>query len=262
MSFRRVVPLDVPAPAHLVLYRGLRGTAREFRLRPLRAHHFKEDTAIGLQVPNDEPENKPMPPSTESVFRKRHLRKPTFRYPIIALDPEFKPPNKEFEHFKPPAEYFPQTAEEAGLPMMDFLNHRDMWLRKQKLDIPFFCAGCYMAVTCGDPNHPLGVSRFVGICTQIHFKNHGTTFHVANVIEGMPVKKQYDLYGPFLQKIEVLKAERRNRQRMNWLFKQKHPRHFTIPEDMKDENPPDRDPYDPDVPFHGYVDYEDKPKFE
>ncbi|CAH1966638.1 unnamed protein product [Acanthoscelides obtectus] len=77
-----------------------------------------------------------------------------------------------------------------------------------KLHIVFH-SGSILAVEASDPHTPGKVQRFVGICIQR--KNCGlrANFTLRNVIDHQGVEILYDLYDPSIQKIEVLKLEKR-----------------------------------------------------
>ncbi|KAK3603548.1 hypothetical protein CHS0354_027972 [Potamilus streckersoni] len=89
------------------------------------------------------------------------------------------------------------------------LEREDMLKRRAVLDIPEFYVGSIMAVSIADKNAPGKQNRFVGIC--IDRAGHGLNhyFVLRNAIDGQGVEIKYDMYNPLLQKIEVLKMEKR-----------------------------------------------------
>lgn len=216
-------------------------------------HSYQEkDPLAGLEVVNDKPINKPQPISTRDYFLsskhdipvKYREKYEKFRYPVVALDPALEPPDLTAwqRHHSAPEEHFPSSPAEANLSMYEYLKYRDCWLRKKNIIIPYFTVGSVIAVTASDPNQPKGFLRFVGMCLQLRHKGLGTNFRVANVIDSLPVCRHYELYGPYIQKIEVIKL-RQKLPDMLFMFKKLDPIHYKVAEDMPVEDPT-RDPYD------------------
>eukprot|EP00794_Sanderia_malayensis_P000641 gene641-1309_t len=133
---------------------------------------------------------------------------------------------------------FPDSPEEANTDVLTYLEQKDMFRRRQVIHMPKFCVGSIVAVTRAEPFSPKGSLRFVGIC--IEKKHHQNTlrasFVLRNVIANEPVEINFELYSPLIQKIEVLKHERRT----NYLGKEDltylrdHPaQDSTVDENMK-----------------------------
>ena len=97
------------------------------------------------------------------------------------------------------------SPREANTDLLDFLNQSDIQKRRRNIDIPFFTAGSYLAVTRADPHSPTGTSKFVGICIARRNKGLGSTFILRNVIGGVGVEIMYELYSPAIREIEILK---------------------------------------------------------
>lgn len=117
------------------------------------------------------------------------------------------------------------------------LVHRmidDMLARRVVLDIPEFYVGSILSVTTSDPYSETKRSKFTGICIhrtgQLTFAN----FTLRNIIDGMGCEIRYDLYNPLIQKIEVLKLEKRLDDNLIYL-RDALPEYSTVPEDMKPE---------------------------
>lgn len=106
-----------------------------------------------------------------------------------------------------------------------------MMKRRNVMEIPEFYVGSIMAVTASDPHAPGKQNRFVGICInrgEVGLRAH---FTLRNVIDGQGVEIMYELYNPTVQKIEVLKLEKRLDDELYYL-RDAHAQYSTIPFDM------------------------------
>ena len=124
------------------------------------------------------------------------------------------------------------SPREAKTNLLDFLNQSDIQKRRSKIDIPFFTAGSYLAVTRADPYSPTGTTKFVGICIARQNSGLGSTFILRNVIGGIGVEIMYELYSPAIKEIQVLKLERRRRAKLYYL-RDKPLKYSTVSEKMK-----------------------------
>ncbi|XP_043220421.1 39S ribosomal protein L19, mitochondrial-like [Amphibalanus amphitrite] len=97
------------------------------------------------------------------------------------------------------------------------LERADMLRRRTRIEIPEFYVGSVLAVTVSDPQAPGKTSRFVGIC--ILREDHGlrATMTLRNAIDQQGVEICYPLYNPTLQKIEVLRLEKRLDEDLRYL---------------------------------------------
>jgi len=138
-----------------------------------------------------------------SVYQKRPDIKPT----IIGKTPE---PRLIWTEKDWP-DGFPATPEEAETDIITYLTQKDIFRRKQVIDIPKFCVGSIVAVTRAEPFSPKGSLRFVGICILKDIPEHllHSRFTLRNIIDNEPIEFNFQLYSPLIQKIEVLKHERR-----------------------------------------------------
>ncbi|XP_038049278.1 39S ribosomal protein L19, mitochondrial-like [Patiria miniata] len=93
--------------------------------------------------------------------------------------------------------------------LLDYLERKDCFRRRKVLHIPEFYVGSIMAVTVADSFAKGKSNRFVGICTRRGGVGLGATFVLRNVINDQGVDICYELYSPLIQKIEVLKLEKR-----------------------------------------------------
>lgn len=125
-----------------------------------------------------------------------------------------------------------RTPREANTNLLDFLNQSDIQKRQCNIDIPFFTAGSYLAVTRADPHSPTGMSKFVGICIARRNKGLGSTFILRNVMGGVGVEMMYELYSPAIKEIQVLKLERRRRAKLYYL-REKPLKYSTVSEKMQ-----------------------------
>ena len=104
--------------------------------------------------------------------------------------------------------------------------------RRQRIDLPEFYVGSIMAVTVSDPSSPGKKNRFVGICIQRGGHGLRARFTLRNVIDGQGVELMYEMYSPILQKVEVLKLEKRLDEELYYL--RDAPQHYsTVPFDFE-----------------------------
>ena len=89
------------------------------------------------------------------------------------------------------------------------LERRDMLCRRAQIEIPEFYVGSIMAVTFADANAPGKTNRFVGLCIQRADVGLRANFTLRNHVDGLGIEIRYEIYSPMLQKIEVLKLEKR-----------------------------------------------------
>lgn len=116
-----------------------------------------------------------------------------------------------------------------------FLVHRmidDMLQRRNVLEIPEFYVGSILSVTTSDEYSETKRSKFTGICIHRTGQLTYANFTLRNVIDGMGCEIRYDLYNPLIQKIEVLRLEKRLDDNLLYL-RDALPEYSTVPEDMK-----------------------------
>lgn len=97
-----------------------------------------------------------------------------------------------------------------------------------------------MAVTSSDPHSPGKVARFVGIC--IHREKCGlrSQFQLRNVVDHQGIEVLYDMYDPTIQKIEVLRLEKRLDDQLFYL-RDALPEYSTFDFNMQAETLPEGD---------------------
>ncbi|CAF4220732.1 unnamed protein product, partial [Rotaria sordida] len=116
--------------------------------------------------------------------------------------------------------------------ILEKLERKDMFRRRQQIDIPEFYVGSILAVTSADPYAPNRRHRFVGICIQRERHGLKHQFTLRNIVDGLGVEISYELYNPTITKIEVLKLERRLDENLAYL-RDAPPEYCTFPFDME-----------------------------
>lgn len=119
-------------------------------------------------------------------------------------------------------------------PVLEKLMRKDMLERRKVIHIPEFYVGSIIAVTISDPHSQGKTNRFVGICIERSNTMLDAAFAVRNVIDNQGVEVTYNLYDPALQKIEVLRLEKRLDNKLIYL-KDAHPEYSTIDLNMEPE---------------------------
>ncbi|XP_067098163.1 39S ribosomal protein L19, mitochondrial [Osmerus mordax] len=117
-------------------------------------------------------------------------------------------------------------------PLKAAIERKDMYRRRKVLNIPEFYVGSILAVTMTDQYASGKSNRFVGICLQRGGKGLGATFILRNIIENQGVEICYEMYSPLIQKIEVLKLEKRLDENLMYL-RDALPEYSTVDPDMK-----------------------------
>ncbi|XP_067118729.1 large ribosomal subunit protein bL19m [Centruroides vittatus] len=145
--------------------------------------------------------------------------------------PDFKT-LAEYRYIYP--EFLPNPQRNRRHKIRESLERMDMLKRRSVLEIPEFYVGSILAVTVCEPWSPGKTNRFVGIC--IMREGHGlrASFILRNVVDHLGVEIRYDLYNPTIQKIEVLKLEKRLDFHLVYL-RDAAPEYSTFPFDMEAE---------------------------
>lgn len=113
----------------------------------------------------------------------------------------------ELRHIYP--EFLPDPNVAFRNSVRESLEREDMLARRTLIDIPEFYVGTIMAVTSSDPHTPGKHNRFVGICIERTGCGLRANFTLRNVIDHQGVEILFDMYDPTIQKIEVLRLEKR-----------------------------------------------------
>lgn len=135
--------------------------------------------------------------------------------------------------FKYP-EMFPEPFMIWRNPIKEKLERKDMLARRSRIYIPEFYVGSVLRVTVSNIHQPDKLSTFVGICIQRDACGLKANFQLRNVIDNLGVEVKIDLYDPRLQKIEVLRLEKRLDTHLRYLRDAPH-EYSTFPLDMKPE---------------------------
>nr|SVE88312.1 EOG090X0F2L [Daphnia similis] len=147
------------------------------------------------------------------------------RNTVVVAPPEFR--------FMYP-EFLPDPAMETRNRLREKLERMDMLQRRSVIEIPEFYTGSIMAVTVADANSPNKFARFVGICIQRGGSGLRAWFILRNVVDKQGVEILYEMYCPLIQKIEVLRLERRLDESLLYL-RDALPEYSTFPLDMEPE---------------------------
>lgn len=89
--------------------------------------------------------------------------------------------------------------------------------RRKHIDIPEFYVGSVLAVTTSDVHAEGKTNRFVGICIDRLHAGLRAEFTIRNVIDHQGIEVRYDMYDPTIQKIEVLRLEKRLDEKLLYL---------------------------------------------
>lgn len=89
--------------------------------------------------------------------------------------------------------------------------------RRVHIHIPEFYVGSILAVTSSDPHSQGKTNRFVGICIDRDCSGLRANFILRNVVDHQGLEIQYEMYDPTLQKIEVLRLEKRADEKLFYL---------------------------------------------
>ncbi|XP_056150307.1 39S ribosomal protein L19, mitochondrial [Lampris incognitus] len=185
-------------------------------VRLLRNLHIQNKRCVSTSLPRlafgSESEQPPkfIPPSKPVIIDKTQTVASLRKF----LSPEFIPPRQRTN----PAKFF--------------FERKDMIRRRKVLDIPEFYVGSILAVTMADPHSSGKSNRFVGICIQRGGKGLGATCVLRNIIDNQGVEICYELYSPRIQRIEVLKLEKRLDDNLMYL-RDALPEYSTVDPDMK-----------------------------
>lgn len=113
--------------------------------------------------------------------------------------------------------------------------------RRTQIHVPEFYVGSIVAVTSSDPHSQGKVNRFVGICIDRDRSGLRANFILRNVIDNQGLEIQYEIYDPTLQKIEVLRLEKRLDEKLFYL-RDALPEYSTIDLNMEPEVFPEGSP--------------------
>ena len=141
---------------------------------------------------------------------------------------EMAPRDYKFVH----PEFLPDPIWYRRDRIREIIERKDMYRRRSVIEIPEFYVGSIMAVTASDPNAVSKSTRFVGICIDRGGVGLRAYMLLRNVLDGQGVEIMYEIYSPLLQKIEVLKLEKRLDESLIYL-RDCPPEYSTVPFDME-----------------------------
>lgn len=114
-------------------------------------------------------------------------------------------------------EFLPDPTQKFRNLTRERLERKDMLARRTQIHIPEFYVGSIVAVTSSDPHSQGKTNRFVGICIERAKCGLRTNFILRNVIDHQGLEIQFELYDPTIQKVEVLRLEKRLDDRLYYL---------------------------------------------
>lgn len=117
----------------------------------------------------------------------------------------FIPPEYRFQY----QEFLPDPRVRYRNTIRERLERKDMLDRRTHIHVPEFYVGSIVAVTSSDPHSQGKTNRFVGICIDRSCNGLRANFILRNVVDHQGMEIQYEIYDPTLQKIEVLRLEKR-----------------------------------------------------
>lgn len=113
--------------------------------------------------------------------------------------------------------------------------------RRAHIDIPEFYVGSILAVTSSDPHAAGKTARFLGICIQRKFCGLRSEFVLRNVVDHQGVEITYQLYDPTIQKIDLIRLEKRLDSELLYL-RDAYPEYSTFDLNMEPEILPEGTP--------------------
>lgn len=131
-------------------------------------------------------------------------------------------------------EFLPDPKIEWRNPIREKLERSDMIKRRTQIDIPEFYVGSVLSVSSFTPHSPTKRNKFVGICIQRKGCGLRATFLLRNVIDNLGTEICFHLYDPTIEKIDVLRLEKRLDDELLYL-RDALPEYSTFPLDMEQE---------------------------
>lgn len=118
--------------------------------------------------------------------------------------------------------------------VLEKLMRKDMLDRRSQVHIPEFYVGSILKITISDPHSQGKTNSFVGIVVQRENTGLFTNISLRNVIDHQGIEVLYDIYDPAIQKVELLKLEKRLDDKIIYL-RDALPEYSTIDENMEQE---------------------------
>lgn len=114
-------------------------------------------------------------------------------------------------------EFLPDPRTRYRNEVREKLERNDMLARRTQVHIPEFYVGSVLAVTSSDPHSQGKTNRFVGICIDRDRNGLRAKFILRNCIDNQGLEIQFELYDPTIQKIDVLRFEKRLDEKLYYL---------------------------------------------
>lgn len=144
---------------------------------------------------------------------KPMIKKPEGDNKIFKKSPAYIPPDFRFQY----QEFLPDPSVRTRNEVRERLERKDMLARRTQINIPEFYVGSVLAVTSSDPHSQGKTNRFVGICIDRDRNGLRAKFVLRNCIDSQGLEIQFELYDPTIQKIEVLRLEKRLDSKLYYL---------------------------------------------
>lgn len=133
--------------------------------------------------------------------------------PALSKGKKFSPNQQQQQvpsdfRFKYP-EFLPSPEYKFRNPIREKIERADMLSRRNQLNVPEFYVGSIVAVTSSDVHAAKKTNRFLGICIQRQGCGLRASFVLRNCIDNQGVEIKFELYDPTIQKIEVIRLEKR-----------------------------------------------------
>lgn len=138
-------------------------------------------------------------------------------------------------------EFLPDPQPEFRNHIREKIERMDMINRRTHIDIPEFYVGSVLAVTSSDPHAAGKTSRFLGICIQRKGCGLRSQFVLRNIVDNQGVEITYQLYDPTVQKIDLIRMEKRLDKELLYL-RDAYPEYSTFDLNMEPEILPEGAP--------------------
>ncbi|CRK99063.1 CLUMA_CG012078, isoform A [Clunio marinus] len=132
---------------------------------------------------------------------------------ILKKKSSFISPEYRFQY----QEFLPDPQHRLRNSVREALERKDMLSRRTQIYIPEFYVGSIVAATSSDPHSQGKTNRFLGICIDRERCGLKANFILRNVIDHQGIEIKFEMYDPTLQKIEVIKLEKRLDEKLYYL---------------------------------------------
>lgn len=168
--------------------------------------------------------------TVSNIVIERHRKSPLSNTKEETKEEVMQVAPRDFKFVKP--EFLPEPNWQHRDRIRELVERKDMLRRRSVMNIPEFYVGSIMAVLVSDQQSPKKNNRFVGICIDRGGQGLRAYFILRNIVDGQGVEIMYEMYNPTLQKIEVLKLEKRLDEQLYYL-RDSPPEYSTVPFDVE-----------------------------